>query len=346
VRVAGRVIGPGQPCFLVAEAGVNHNGELELGRSLVDAAAAAGVDAIKFQTFSADRLATADAPKAAYQSAGAGAGESQREMLRRLELTADAHRDLMRRSRERGLLFFSTPFDEESAAFLLDLGVPALKVPSGEVTNLPFLRVLGGAGVPILMSTGMATLDEVREAVATLRAGGAEALVLLHCVSAYPADPADVNLRAMDTLARVFEVPVGYSDHTRGLEIPLAAVARGAAVLEKHFTLSRELPGPDHAMSLEPDDLAALVRGVRVVESALGDGVKRPAGAERAIAAVARKSLVAACDLAAGTALTEGCLVARRPGTGLSPAMLPRIVGRRLKAAVAAGTPLALEMLE
>jgi sialic acid synthase SpsE len=301
---------------------------------------------VKFQTFRADRLASASAPKAEYQARATGSGESQLEMLRRLELARETHVELLGRCRERGLVFLSTPFEEESADFLESLGVAAFKVPSGEVTNLPFLAHLARKGRPIILSTGMATLDEVSGAVRCLRENGDPALALLHCVSRYPAEPRDANLRAMRTMADAFGVPVGYSDHTPGLEVALAAAALGAAVIEKHFTLDRSLPGPDHAASLEPGELAALVRGVRTVESALGHGRKEPVPAEAETAAVARKSLVALVDLPAGTVLDASVVGPRRPGTGLSPALAPQLVGRRTRSAIRAGTPITWEMLE
>jgi N,N'-diacetyllegionaminate synthase len=241
----------------------------------VDAAADAGADAVKFQTFRASHLATRDAPGAAYQKRGLSEGESQYEMLRRLELSDEAHRRLVERCRRRDLLFMSTAFDEPSADLLDELAVPLYKIPSGEVTNLPFLARMARRGRPMLVSTGMCTLGEVESAVETLEEAGNRNFVLLHCVSSYPADPGDVNLRAMHTLAAAFECPVGYSDHTPGIEVGIAAVALGACVLEKHFTLDRSLPGPDHAASLQPDELQALVRGIRTTEAAIG---RREAG--------------------------------------------------------------------
>ena len=327
--VGNRVLGEG-PAFLIAEAGVNHNGDLDLARRLVDAAADAGADAVKFQTFRSDALVSAAAPKARYQVETTGEAESQRTMLARLELSREAHAALRDQAARRGLVFFSTPFDEASADLLDGLGVELLKVPSGEVTNLPLLRHLAAKRRPVLLSTGMCTLEEVATAVDTLQAAGDPPLAILHCVSAYPAPAEDTNLRAMDTLRARFGCPVGLSDHSLGIEIALAAVARGAAVLEKHITLDRTLPGPDHRASLEPGDFAALVRGVRVIEAALGDGDKRPMPSEVDTRAVARRSLVAARALAAGHRLTRGDLAVKRPGTGIPPADLDRVLGRRL----------------
>ncbi len=290
IATANRPIGEGVPCFVIAEAGVNHNGEPKLAHALIDAAAAAGADAVKFQTFKADRLALASAPKAAYQKRNQPGEESQLAMLRRLELEDGVVGELVAHCREKGILFLSSPFDEESADFLDALGMAAFKVPSGELTNAPFLRHLAGKGKPLIVSTGMADMAEVEAAVAAIRASGAPPLALLHCVSAYPADPADCNLRAMGALERAFRVPVGWSDHTTGIDVAIAAVALGAAIIEKHFTTDRALPGPDHAASLEPGELAALMTAVRRVESALGAGVKRPSASEATLRASPAKA--------------------------------------------------------
>lgn len=346
LSIGDRSIGLGAPCFVIAEAGVNHNGDVARALELVDAAALAGADAVKFQTFSADRLATAEAPKAAYQQERTGAAGSQRDMLRALELSGHAHASLQRRCAERGIVFLSTPFDERSADLLDTLGVPAFKIPSGEVTNTPLLMHVARKGRPLLISTGMATLDDVRHAVDAIRGAGNDRIVLLHCTSAYPAPIDGANLRAMHTLAETFGAPVGYSDHTPGIAVALAATALGACVIEKHLTLDRTLPGPDHQASIEPDEFAALVRGIRAVEAALGDGVKMPSDSERALAAAVRRSLVAARDLAAGERLTPDMVIAKRPGTGLAPAALPQMLGRRLRVAVPADSLLALEMFD
>jgi N-acetylneuraminate synthase len=331
--------------FVIAEAGVNHNGDPALARALVDVAVAAGVDAVKFQTFNVDRLLTRGAAKAEYQRRATGGEQSQYEMLARLELSPADHEMLLSYCARVGIEFMSTPFDPESARFLKGLGVRRIKISSGDVTNLPMLEVVGGLGLPVVLSTGMADMAEVEAAVATLRAGGAPDLALLQCVSNYPADPALTNLRVMDTLAQAFGTAVGLSDHSTGLTVAIAAVARGAAYLEKHFTLDRSLPGPDHQASLLPDELRALVAAVRVVESALGDGVKRPAPSELPVRDVARKSLVAARDLPAGTVLGREDLDVLRPGTGLSPAALPTVLGRRITRAIPHHTPITEEML-
>ena len=328
IRLGRKTIGDGRTCFLIAEAGVNHDGRLDRALRLVDVAANAGADAVKFQTFRADALAAACAPQAAYQNRAAAA-RSQRDMLRRLELNEAAHRALIARCRKRAILFLSTPFDEESADLLERLDVPAFKLPSGELTNLPLLSHVARKRRPMLVSTGMATLAEVRAAVRVIRRAGNPPLALLHCVSSYPAEPAWSNLRAMATLRHAFRVPTGYSDHALGPEVSLAAAALGAAVLEKHFTLDKNRPGPDHAMSMSPAELKAWVRSVRAVESALGDGLKRPVPPEIPIARAARKSLVAARPIALGERLTAGAVTRKRPGTGLPPAALTGLLGRR-----------------
>lgn len=345
VEIAGRKVGPGQPCFVIAEAGVNHDGEPGLATRLIDAAADAGADAVKFQTFRAEQLATPHAPKAVYQLQTADVGESQLEMLRRLELSEAAHRLLWDYCRTRGILFLSTPFDEASADLLEALGVAAFKISSGELTNLPLLAHVARKGKPMIVSTGMSTLAEVQAAVQVLQTTGNRQVVLLHCVSSYPANPHDANLRAVQTMAEAFQLPVGYSDHTVGIEVALAAVALGACVIEKHLTLDRTSPGPDHRVSLEPDEFAALVRGVRTVEAALGHGRKEPALSEANTAAVARKSLVAACDIRSGTVFTEEAIAIKRPGTGLPPAMRAQLVGRTATTHISAGTLLTLEMV-
>jgi N-acetylneuraminate synthase len=345
IVIGGRIVGPTAPSFVIAEAGVNHNGDAALAAGLVDVAADAGADAIKFQTFRARQLASPSAAKAAYQQRTTDPHESQLAMLERLELGPGHHQALLARCRERGILFLSSAFEEESADLLEQLGVAAFKIPSGEITNLPFLAHVARKGRPVIMSTGMATLDEVRTAVGQIRAAGDPPLALLHCVSNYPADPATSNLRAMPTLAQEFGVPVGFSDHTEGIDIALAAVAVGACIIEKHFTLDRRLPGPDHRASLEPAELAQLVAGIRRVESALGDGRKAPVPSEEPVARVARKSVIATMDIPAGAMLSRDMVAIRRPGTGLPPSALGAVIGGRARIAIAAGTPITAEML-
>ena len=343
--IGERQIGPGAPVFIVAEAGVNHNGDPGLARRLVDAAAECGADAVKFQTFSVDALLTRGAPKAGYQVETTGAGESQREMLARLELSLEVLAELKHRAAKHGLIFFSAPFDEESADVLDALDVALFKVPSGEITNLPLLRHLAAKGRPIILSTGMASLDEVEQAVAAISGAGDPPLAVLHCLSAYPAPAAEINLRAMDTLAVRLGCPVGFSDHTLGIEIAVAAVARGAQIIEKHLTLDTSLTGPDHRASLDPPAFAAMVRAIRNVESALGDGIKRPMPSEADTRRVARKSLVAARALKAGERLGAEDVLIKRPGTGIPPAELPRVLDRRLTRDVAADEVIPWEAL-
>lgn len=317
--------------FVIAEAGVNHDGSLECAVRMVEAAAAAGADAVKFQTFSAARLATTSAPKAAYQTAATSAAESQRDMLARLELSIDDHAVLARRCAELGIVFMSAAFDVESLRALAALGIDRVKVPSGELTNVPYLREVAGLGLPVLLSTGMATMDEVRSALGVLEDAGLprERVTVLQCTTEYPADPANVDLLAMVAMRDELGVRVGYSDHTRGTAVAIAAAALGAEVLEKHFTLDRSLPGPDHAASLEPDELERLVRAMREVEAALGDGVKRPSAIEIENAKAARKSIVAGRDIAAGEVLAPENLAVKRPGTGISPLRWDAIIGTR-----------------
>ncbi len=327
----------GTPCLIIAEAGVNHNGSLQRALELVDCAAEAGADAVKFQTFQAQQLVTPQAVQAPYQRRNMKRSCSQLEMLSQLELSHADHCALIERCQQRGILFLSTPFDAPSADQLVELGVVALKIPSGEITNLPFLDHVARLGLPLIVSTGMSYLGEVDLAVRTMQAAGNHDFALLHCVSNYPADPHDVNLRALQTLQAAFAQPVGYSDHTLGIEVSLAAVALGACILEKHFTLDRTLPGPDHRASVEPAELQQLVQGVRTVEQALGDGRKAPAANEKETAAVARKSLVTAAALPAGTELTEELIAIKRPGTGLAPALKTHLLHRRTLRELPAG---------
>lgn len=315
---------------IIAEAGVNHNGDLALAMRLVDVAAEAGADVVKFQTFSADRLVTQSAAKAAYQDRQAVRDESQHAMLRALELTRAMHDDLVDHCARRGIPFFSTAFDLQSIDLLVDVGLDEFKVPSGELTNLPYLRKIGAFGRPVMLSTGMATLGDVEAAIDALeRAGTPRTLMtVLHCNTQYPTPMGDVNLRAMVTLREAFGVAVGYSDHTPGIEVATAAVALGATVIEKHFTVDRALPGPDHKASLEPAELRAMVAAIRNIEAALGDGIKRPSPSERENLPVARKSIVASRGIAVGETLSVENLTVKRPGTGISPMRWDDVVGR------------------
>lgn len=316
--------------LIIAEAGVNHNGSLELAKRLIDVAAQAGADFVKFQSFSADRLVTKVAKKADYQAKVTGASESQHEMLSKLELSQDAHRELMRYCEANRIGFFSTGFDTESNAMLAALGQTLFKVPSGELTNLPYLRHVASLAGTVILSTGMASLGDVEAAIDALASSGMsrDKMVVLHCTTEYPAPMQDVNLRAMLSMRNAFGVKVGYSDHTQGIEVALAAVALGAQVIEKHFTLDRGLPGPDHKASLEPDELKAMVSAIRNIELALGDGIKRVVPSEAANRIVARKSIVAACCIRKGELFTEQNLTTKRPGSGISPMQWDSILGR------------------
>lgn len=344
LSVGSRLIGAGSPCFFIAEIGVNHDGDVDMAHRLIDIAADAGADAAKFQTYETDALVAPDAPKAPYQVETTGAAETQHAMLRRLELPKTAHPELKAHCERRGLIFLSTPFDPPSAAFLADLGVLAFKTPSLELVNLPFLRQIAKYGRPMIVSTGNSTLSDVDLAVGVIESESAP-FALLHCVSQYPANASDSNLCAMKTLSAAYNVPVGFSDHTLGTAVPIAAVALGASVIEKHFTLDRLRPGPDHRASLEPDELKRLIADIRSVESALGDGRKRPRGSEADNGNAGRKSLVAARDLAAGAQISYSDLTAKRPGTGVSPALVDLIVGRKLRAAVPQGKPITFDAL-
>ncbi len=341
--------------YIIAEAGVNHDGSLEMAKKLIDVAAGAGADAVKFQTFKAEELVSSAAPKADYQKAATGSAESQLDMLKKLELDESAHRVLASHCRKRDIQFLSTPFDENSIDLLAArIKVPMLKLPSGEITNGPLLLHAARTGLPIILSTGMSTLDDIKAALGVLAFGYTvkkekpshkafraalasprgkrslqERVTLLHCTTEYPAPFADVNLRAMDTMREAFGLPVGFSDHTPGMIVPIAAAARGASVIEKHFTLNRELPGPDHKASLEPRELRAMVRAIRDVELALGSGEKKPAPIEKKNIVVARRSLIAARNIKKGEVLSPENLTCKRPGNGLSPLRYWEMLGKK-----------------
>lgn len=316
--------------YIIAEAGVNHNGDVEKAVQLCRAAKEAGCDAVKFQTFKADAVVTASASKADYQQSTTGTG-SQLDMIRALELPWPAFVELNRECKRLGITFLSTAFDHASLASLDALEVPAHKIPSGEITNLPYLRHVGRYGKPVILSTGMATLGEIEAALEVLEQAGTprDRVTVLHCNTEYPTPMADVNLRAMLTIRDAFGVAVGYSDHTVGIEVAIAAVALGATVIEKHFTLDRNLPGPDHKASLEPDELKAMVAAIRNIEQVLGDGIKRPSASEAKNKPIARRSLVAACAILRGEVFSETNLAVKRPGTGLSPMRWDEVLGRR-----------------
>ena len=310
-----------QSTFIIAEAGVNHNGSVDIARKMVDAAVDAGADAVKFQTFTAETLVTTAAEKAKYQKDLSVTNESQFDMIKKLELDRDAHMVLIRHCKEKGIRFLSTAFDHASIDLLHELNISLSKIPSGEITNMPYLRQIGKYGIPIILSTGMATLDEIEAALNILEGAGTprNKITALHCNTEYPTPMEDVNLNAMLTMRDELGVQVGYSDHTLGIEIPIAAVAMGATVIEKHFTLDRTLPGPDHHASLEPNELKALVLAIRNVEKAMGDGTKKPSPSEVKNIPVVRKSIVAGKQIKAGELFSEKNLMIKRPGTGISP---------------------------
>ncbi len=315
--------------IIIAEAGVSHNGSMQLAKQMVEAAKSCGVDYVKFQTFKAEKIANRFAMQAQYQKNNMKSESSQVDMLRKLELTDADFITLDQFCNSEGIKFMSTPFDLESIGFLAGLGMDFMKIPSGEITNLPYLRKVAETGIPVIMSTGMCRLGEIEDAMDVLYKGGltTDKITLLHCNTEYPTPMVDVNLRAMETLRSAFGTKVGYSDHTKGIEVPVAAVAIGASVIEKHFTLDRTLPGPDHVASLEPDELKLMVDSIRNIELAMGNSCKHVSDSERKNIAVARKSIVAAKDIRAGEILTEENLTVKRPGNGISPMKWDEIVG-------------------
>jgi sialic acid synthase SpsE len=343
VEIGGRLVGEGQPCFMIAEAGVNHNGEVALAHRLIDGAVRAGADAVKFQKRSVTDILVRAALEAPYVKPNS-LGPTYGEHRERLELSEEAYRELVDHCRKDGIIFLASAWDPRSADFIDELGTPAFKIASADVTNLPLVDHLARKGKPVLLSTGMSDMEEIADAVATVRRHH-DRLVLLQCTSSYPCDNADVNLRAMDTLRRAFEAPVGYSGHERGLAPTEAAVALGAVVVERHFTLDRTLPGPDHAASLEPRGLELLVRNIRNVEAALGSAEKRPAPAERPVRERLAKSVAAARPIRAGSVIRAEDLTVKGPGTGISPRFLHRVVGRVAEKDVPEDTLVPLEAL-
>ena len=316
--------------LIIAEAGVNHNGSIQIAKKLVDAAVEAGVDIIKFQTFKADKLVSKDAKKAEYQKRNIGDGnDSQYDMLKKLELSHEDHQTLIDYCKEKGIRFWSTAFDFDSIDYLHSLGLNLWKIPSGEITNYPFIRKIAKYRENVIMSTGMCVGEDIHKAINVLNEFGVgkDQITVLHCNTQYPTPFEDVNLKAMLTIKKDFDVNVGYSDHTRGIEVPIAAVALGASVIEKHFTLDRNLPGPDHKASLEPAELKVMVGAIRNIEKVLGDGEKKVTVSERANITVARKSIVAACPIKKGELLTEDNITVKRPGTGISPMRWNEVIG-------------------
>jgi N,N'-diacetyllegionaminate synthase len=332
-KIGNKIIDSFSPTYIIAEVGVNHNGEVLLAKKLIDVAADSGADAVKFQTFKSEKLVSKNAVKAEYQVENTKSQESQLEMLKKLELRFEDFRELKEYCDEKGIEFLSTPFDDESAAFLHEIGVHAYKIGSGDLTNLPFLEKLSQYNIPILLSTGMANLGEIEEALAVMKENE---VCVLHCTSNYPAPYDEVNLNAVRTIQNAFGRIVGYSDHTEGNTISFAAVAVGAKVIEKHFTLDRDLPGPDHKASIMPHELKELVDGIRSIEASMGDGIKRCMPSEINTKEVARKSLVAANDLVEGDVISENQIVIKRPGTGIEPKYMPRLIGKKIKRNISA----------
>ena len=317
--------------LIIAEAGVNHNGNFELAKKLVDKAVEGGADIVKFQTCKAENVISRYADKAEYQKVTTGEADSQLDMVRKLMLTYEQYGQLKEYCDEKGIEFLSTAFDLPSVDYLHSIGMKRWKIPSGEITNLPLLIKIAELHEPIIMSTGMSELSEVADAVKVLIENGASDITLLHCTTEYPAPYEDVNLKAMETMRDAFDLPVGYSDHTRGLEIPVAAVARGACVIEKHFTLSREMEGPDHKASIEPDELKQMVDMIRHVEVSIGDGVKKVSASEAKNQDIARKSIIASAKIKAGDVFTEENVTTKRPGSGINPMRWFELLGRRAK---------------
>lgn len=322
--------------IIIAEAGVNHNGDILMAKKLIDAGVAAGVDYVKFQTFKADKLVSRDAKKADYQSKNIGdSDDSQYNMLKKLELSHEDHLELMKYCNERNIKFFSTAFDVEGVHYLNNLGLELFKVPSGEITNYPYLKAMASFNKPVILSTGMCKESEISDAVDVLISNGLtkDRISILHCNTEYPTPMKDVNLKAMLSIKKDFGVEVGYSDHTLGIEVPVAAVAMGAVIIEKHFTLDRTLPGPDHVASLEPDELKAMVKAIRNIELAIsGSGIKEPSESELKNIAIARKSIHLNKDLPKGHMITDNDIIALRPGDGISPMEWDNVIGRKLTA--------------
>jgi N,N'-diacetyllegionaminate synthase len=314
--------------FIIAEAGVNHNGSIDLAKQLIDKSSEAGADAVKFQTFKAEKLVTRSASKAQYQTETTGNDESQFSMIKKLELDYDKHRELMEYAATKGVMFLSSPFDLESIDLLVDLDLEMFKIPSGEITNLPYLRKLGQLKQRVILSTGMSTLGDIEQALQVLRDSGTTDITVLHCNTEYPTPMHDVNLKAMQTIQQAFQVKVGYSDHTLGIEVPIAAVAMGAVVIEKHFTLDKSMDGPDHRASLEPDEFKQMVTSIRNVEQALGDGIKRLSPSEEQNISIVRKSIVAQTPIKKGEVFSENNLYVKRPGKGISPMRWFEVLGK------------------
>lgn len=342
IQIGDKKIGSGEKCFIIAEAGVNHNGNVDNALKMISAAAEAGVDAVKFQTFQADQIVSQNAPTALYQKRNTGSSESQYQLLKNLELPLKAYPDIIAECKRNNIIFMSTPFDHPSVDLLEKFNMEIYKIPSGEITNIPLLKYIAVKNKPIIISTGMATIEEIGDALNTIYEAGNNEVILLQCTSNYPIDPADANLNAMHSIARKFNLPVGFSDHTLGIEIAMAAVALGACVIEKHFSLDKTLPGPDHKMSLSSTELKDMVSGIRNVEAAMGNGIKEPAECEKNTAEVARKSIHYKDNLCKGKELKDGDFIMLRPGDGIPPAELHKFIGMKLIKNVNSGSKLKL----
>jgi N,N'-diacetyllegionaminate synthase len=346
IEIGGHRIGRGHPCFLIAEAGVNHNGDPAMAEQLVLEAKRCGADCVKFQTFSAERLVTATSPKAQYQLKTTDPKESQLQMLKKIELPAAAHREIFALAKKEGIICISTPYNVEDITFLAELEVPALKIASGQIVEPHFLECAARTGLPLILSTGMATMAEISTAVECIQDSGNQQLLLLQCTTNYPSRIEDANLRVMKSFERAFGLPVGYSDHTEGLVACFAAVSLGASLLEKHFTLDRSLPGPDHACSSDPGELLTLAKGVRQVEAALGTSIKCPTEMERRNALGMRRSIVAKRDIPRGTPLSDSDLTFKRPMGGMTPSLYRCLVGRKTKVDIAMNAQINWDQLD
>ena len=346
IKVGDKFIGDGYPCFIIAEAGVNHNGDVSLAKEMVDKAVEAGVDAIKFQTFKSEKLVTKYASMAKYQKENIGEEDSQFNMLKKLELSFEEFIELKDYCNDKNIIFMSTPFDIESAEFLNSMGMEAFKISSGDLTNIPMLEYIANFNKPIILSSGMSVIGEIEDALISLRNRGVENVAVLHCTSNYPAPLDSVNLKAMNTIKNTFNILGGYSDHTRGITIPIAAAALGANIIEKHFTLDKSMEGPDHKASLDPQELKAMVEEIRKVESSLGNGIKMFNESEIDTMRVARKSIVAARDIKSGEIIKLQDLDYKRPGNGLSPKYYKEIIGKKAKRDIKIDEQLTLDLME
>ena len=346
VKIKNKLIGEGQPTFIIAEAGINHKGNPNQAKKMINIAVEIGADAVKFQTFKAKEIVTKKAPKAHYQQSIKDPHESQYQMLKKAEFTEEEWFELADFARDVDIIFFSKPSYEDAVDILVKMGVPTIKIGSGDITYITLLRRVAKTGLPIILSTGMSTLSEVEDAVNTIYAEGNKELILLHCVSNYPSAYEDTNLRAMATLKQAFQVPVGYSDHSLGIVVPIVAVSLGASVIEKHFTLDRTLPGPDHKASIEPNEFERMIKSIRTVEKALGSPIKKPVKAEIEMRKVSRKSIVANVDILEGTVITNNILTFKRPATGLSQKFLDMIIGRRARVDIKKDEIITMEMIQ